>query len=155
MMMMMSEHWQIKHELIWLKSSPVFSMGRLDYDYRHEPILFGWKKKHKFYGNGQFKNSIWEIPKPSKSELHPTMKPIALIENAILNSSQNSDIVMDVFLGSGSTLIASEQTDRTFLGCELDPIYIDVILRRYHKLYPNKEIKCLNRSFDFGKLFNA
>src|SRR3989304_2881075 len=67
MMMMMSEHWQIKHELIWVKSSPVFSMGRLDYDYQHEPILYGWKKKHNWYGQGKFLKSIWEIPKPIKS----------------------------------------------------------------------------------------
>jgi len=151
---MMSEHWQVKHELIWLKSSPVFSMGRLDYDYKHEPILFGWKKKHNFYGNGQFKNSIWEIPKPSKSELHPTMKPIVLIENALLNSSKTNDVCLDLFLGSGSTLIACAQTNRILYGCEIEPLYIDVSLRRYHNLYPDKEIRCITRKdFNFKKLY--
>ena len=131
MMMMMSENWQIKHELIWIKSSPVFSMGRLDYDYQHEPILYGWKKKHNWYGNGQFLKSVWEIPKPSKSELHPTMKPIELIQNAILNSSKEEDIILDLFLGSGSTLIAAEKTGRICYGMEIDPHYCDVIIKRW------------------------
>ena len=131
MIMMMSENWQIKHELIWVKSSPVFSMGRLDYDYQHEPILFGWKKKHNFYGKGKFLKSIWEIPKPSKSELHPMMKPIELIVNAIQNSSKEEDIILDLFLGSGSTLIAAEKTNRICMGCELDEHYCDVIIQRY------------------------
>jgi DNA modification methylase len=131
-------------------------MGRLDYDYQHEPILFGWKKKHNFYGKGQFLKSIWEIPKPSKSELHPTMKPIALIENALLNSSKTNDVCLDLFLGSGSTLIASEQTNRTAFGCEIDSVYIDVILRRYHNLYPDKAIECLtNKKFNFKKIFEV
>jgi DNA modification methylase len=131
MMMMMSENWQIKHELIWVKSSAVFSMGRLDYDYQHEPILFGWKKKHNFYGNGQFTKSIWEIPKPNKSDLHPTMKPIELIANALLNSSKESDNVLDLFLGSGSTLIAAHKLGRICYGCEIDQHYCDVIVKRY------------------------
>lgn len=141
MMMMMSEHWNIKHELIWLKSSPVFSMGRLDYDYQHEPILYGWKKTHKFYGGGQFKKSIWEIAKPSKSELHPTMKPIALIENALLNSSKRGDIVLDLFGGSGSTLIACEQTNRKCMMMEIDPLYCQVIITRWETLTGKKEVK--------------
>src|SRR3990167_4134860 len=131
MMMMMSEKWQVKHELIWVKSSPVFSMGRLDYDYQHEPILFGWKLKHNWYGKGQFLKSIWEIPKPSKSELHPTMKPIELMVNALLNSSMVNDIIVDTFLGSGSTLIACEKTNRICYGMEIDPKYCDVILKRW------------------------
>ena len=133
MMMMMNENWQIKHELIWVKSSPVFFMGRLDYDYRHEPILFGWEKKHNFYGRGEFKNSIWEIPKPNKNDLHPTMKPIALITNALQNSSKSEDIILDVFGGSGSTLIACEQLNRKCYMMEIDPVYIQVILERYVK----------------------
>lgn len=140
MMMMMSENWQIKHELIWLKSSPVFSMGRLDYDYKHEPILFGWKKKHNFYAKGEFLNSIWEIPKPSKSELHPTMKPIRLIENALLNSSINKNIILDLFLGSGSTMIACEKLHRRCFGMEIDPIYCDVIVKRWEE-YTGKKAK--------------
>ena len=131
MMMMMSEHWQVKHELIWVKSSPVFSMGRLDYDYQHEPILYGWKKKHNWYGKGQFLKSIWEIPKPNKSDLHTTMKPLALMENALMNSSLENNICIDFFLGSGSTLIACEKTNRICYGMEIDPHYTSVILDRW------------------------
>ena len=143
MMMMMKENWQIKHELIWVKSSPVFSMGRLDYDYQHEPILFGWKKKHNFYGKGKFLKSIWEIPKPSKSDLHPTMKPIELIENALLNSSVNDNIVVDIFLGSGSTLIACEKTGRVCYGMEIDPHYCSVIIERYKKWCADNGRECI------------
>jgi hypothetical protein len=141
MMMMMSEHWQIKHELIWVKSSPVFSMGRLDYDYQHEPILFGWKKKHNFYGGGQFLKSIWEIPKPSKSELHPTMKPVELMENALLNSSQSTQICLDLFGGSGSTLIACEKTGRQCRMMEIDPLYVQVIIDRWEAFSGKKAVK--------------
>ena len=140
MMMMMSEHWQVKHELIWVKSSPVFSMGRLDYDYQHEPILFGWKKKHNFYGKGEFLKSIWEIPKPSKSDLHPTMKPIALIENCLLNSSKENDLIIDPFLGSGSTMVAAHQLNRKCFGIEIDEKYCHIILDRMLKLDPTIEI---------------
>ncbi len=141
MMMMMSQHWQIKHELIWVKSSAVFSMGRLDYDYQHEPILFGWKKKHEFYGNGQFTKSVWEIPKPNKSDLHPTMKPIALIENALQNSSRLNDNILDLFGGSGSTLIACEKLGRRCYMMEIDEHYCDVIRTRWEAFTGKKAVK--------------
>lgn len=139
MMMMMSIHeagWKVKHELIWVKNNHV--LGRTDYFYKHEPILYGWNKKHKFYGNGEFDKSVWEIPKPQKSDLHPTMKPIELIANAILNSSKSDDVIVDVFGGSGSTLIACEQTNRTCYMMELDPHYCDVIIDRWEKLTGEK-----------------
>jgi len=134
MMMMMKEHWQVKHELIWLKESPVFSMGRLDYDYKHEPIMYGWKKKHKFYGNGEFTNSIWQIERNKDKKVHPTMKPIPLISNAIKNSSKHNDIILDLFGGSGSTLIACEQLNRVCYMMEIDPYYCSVIIERFEKL---------------------
>lgn len=132
MMMMMeaaSECWKVKHELIWVKNNHV--LGRTDYFYKHEPIMFGWAETHKFYGKGQFNKSVWEIDKPAKSDLHPTMKPIRLIENAILNSSAENDCVMDLFGGSGSTLIACEQLNRTCYMMEYEPHYIDVIIKRW------------------------
>lgn len=141
MMMMMSAYWQVKHELIWVKSSPVFSMGRLDYDYQHEPIIYGWKKKHNFYGKGKFLKSVWNIPKPSKSELHPTTKPIELIENMLLNSSLKNNIIIDLFLGSGSTMVAAHQLNRKCYGMELDPKYCQVIIDRMKKLAPDIIIK--------------
>jgi len=133
MMMMRDSGWQVKHELIWVKNSPTFSMGRLNYDYQHEPILYGWKKTHKWVGKGKFNKSIWEIDKPRKCDLHPTMKPIELIENALLNSSEKNDLILDLFGGSGSTLIACEKNNRKARLMELDPHYCDVIRRRYTK----------------------
>lgn len=130
--------WQVKHELIWVKSQPTFSMNRLDYDYKHEPILYGWKKTHIFYGKGQHTKSVWEIEKPRESKLHPTMKPIELISNAVLNSSKENDVVLDVFGGSGSTLIACEQLNRSCYMCELDPRYIDVIIQRWEEFTGQK-----------------
>lgn len=134
MMMMADACWQVKHELMWLKNQPTFSMGRLDYDYKHEPIMYGWKKTHNFYGKGKFTKSVWEIDKPRESKLHPTMKPIELIANALENSTKENDCVLDVFGGSGSTLIACEQLKRKCYMCELDPHYVDVIIQRYINL---------------------
>jgi DNA modification methylase len=131
MMMMRDSGWQVKHELIWVKNSPTFSMGRLNYDYQHEPILYGWKKTHKWVGKGKFNKSIWEIDKPRKCDLHPTMKPIELIENALLNSSEKNDLILDLFGGSGSTLIACEKNKRRARLMEIDPRYVDVIRKRY------------------------
>jgi DNA modification methylase len=132
MMMMMMIHeanWQVKHELIWVKNNHV--LGRADYNYKHEPILFGWKNKHKFYGKGEFLTSVWEIDKLLKNDLHPTMKPVKLVENAILNSSKKSDIILDPFGGSGTTLVACEQTGRVCYMAELSPRYCDVIVKRW------------------------
>lgn len=131
MMMMGRAGWQVKHELMWLKNAPTFSMNRLDYDYKHEPICYGWNESHVFYGKGEQNKSVWEFDKPKKCDLHPTMKPIALIENALLNSSQRGDIVLDLFGGSGSTLIACEQTGRVCRMMELSEHYVDVIIRRW------------------------
>ena len=132
MMMMIKESgWQVKHELIWVKNNHV--LGRVDYYYKHEPILYGWKKGHKWYGKGKFDKSVWEIDKPLKSDLHPTMKPIELIENALLNSSNKNDLILDLFGGSGSTLIASEKNGRKARLMEIEPKYCDVIRRRYTK----------------------
>ena len=132
MMMMIKESgWQVKHELIWVKNNHV--LGRVDYYYKHEPILYGWKKGHKWYGKGKFDKSVWEIDKPLKSDLHPTMKPIELIENALLNSSNKNDLILDLFGGSGSTLIASEKNGRKARLMEIEPKYCDVIRKRYTK----------------------
>lgn len=137
MMMMDKAGWQVKHELIWVKNSPTFSMGRLDYDYQHEPICFGWNKGHKKIGKGKFTKSVWEIDKTRKDSDHPTMKPIELIANAMENSSENNDKVLDLFGGSGSTLIACEQLGRKCYMMELDPKYCDVIRKRYWKFTHN------------------
>lgn len=140
MMMMMQAGIQCRHCLIWVKNSPVFSMGRLDYDYQHEPILYGWKKKHHFFGKGAHTKSTWQINRPSESKLHPTMKPVELIENAVLNSTQKNMVVLDLFLGSGSTMIACEKTGRRCYGIEIDPVYCDVIVKRWAEYSGAKSI---------------
>ena len=115
---------------IWAKQSLV--LGRSPYQWKHEPILFGWKKngKHKWFADRK-QSTIWNFDRPKKSELHPTMKPIALVAYPILNSSMTNGLVLDPFGGSGSTLIACEQTDRTCYTIELDEKYADVIVKRY------------------------
>lgn len=134
---------QLKHMLIWNKNNHV--LGRCDYNYKHEPIIYGWKKKgtHIFYGGGKFKTTVWDIPKPLKSDLHPTMKPVELVANCILDCTKEGDSVIDVFGGSGTTLIAAEQLNRRCYMMELDPHYCDVIIARWEKL-TGKEATKLN-----------
>ena len=126
--------------VIWAKNNATF--GRQDYFWKHEPILYGWREggAHTWHGDNK-QDTIWNVDRPSRSDSHPTMKPIALIEKAILNSSKQEDIVLDLFLGSGSTLIASEKTGRICYGIELDPKYIDVIVQRYVDYTGNENIK--------------
>src|SRR5208337_3359880 len=121
----------VRHQLIWDKGRPTFSLGRLDYDYEHEPILLTWAKKHKKHMKGMFRSSVWNIPNLQKCDVHPTMKPVALVANALLNNSDISDISMDLFGGSGQTLIACEQLQRKGRLMEIDPHYCDVIVQRY------------------------
>jgi len=115
---------------IWKKQSLV--LGRSPYQWQHEPVLFGWKKKgkHNWYSDRK-QTTIWEFEKPKKNGEHPTMKPVALIAYPILNSSLTNCIVLDPFGGSGSTLIACEQTDRICHTAELDEKYCDVIVNRF------------------------
>lgn len=132
MMMMRDAGLPVRHNLIWVKNCATFSMGRLDYDYQHEPIFYTWTKKHHFYGAN--KTTILEHDKPRKCDLHPTMKPISLIADLMENSSKVGDYVMDIFGGSGSTLIACEQLKRRCYMMELDPHYCDVIIDRWENL---------------------
>jgi DNA modification methylase len=115
---------------IWKKQSLV--LGRSPYQWQHEPILFGWKKKgkHQWY-TGRKESTIWEFDKPKKNADHPTMKPIPLLAYPIVNSSMTNCIVLDPFGGSGSTLIACQQTDRICRTIELDEKFCDVIVKRY------------------------
>ena len=115
---------------IWKKQSLV--LGRSPYQWQHEPVLYGWKKKgkHQWY-TGRKESTIWEFDKPKKNGDHPTMKPIPLLAYPIMNSSMTNSVVLDPFGGSGSTLIACEQTDRTCYTVELDEKFCDVIVKRY------------------------
>ena len=115
---------------IWKKQSLV--LGRSPYQWQHEPVLFGWKKKgkHQWY-TGRKESTIWEFDKPKKNADHPTMKPVALVAYPIMNSTMTGCLVLDPFGGSGSTLIACEQTGRTCYTAELDEKFCDVIVKRY------------------------
>ena len=118
---------------IWKKNSLVF--GRSPYQWQHEPCLYGWKKsgKHQWYSDRK-QTTIWEYDRPRSSKEHPTMKPVALMAYPIKNSSMSNCIVLDPFLGSGSTLIACEQTNRICYGVELEEKFVDVIVNRFIEL---------------------
>lgn len=166
MMMMQDSGLKVRHMLIWVKNTATFSMGRLDYDYRHEPIFYTWTKKHKFYGgagNTVFDDtsviekmtkaelqeelrkirdrddtSVIYVDKPHQSKLHPTMKPVKLVARFMHNSSIEGDLCVDVFGGSGTTLIAAEQMGRRCNMMELDSHYCDVIIDRWEELTGEK-----------------
>lgn len=148
MMSLIDAGWQLKHMLIWVKNNHVF--GRCDYHYKHEPILFGWKQNgtHDFYGTSS-NFSVWQIDKPQKSDLHPTMKPVELVERAILNSSKKKNLIIDLFLGSGTTLIAAEKNNRICYGMEISESYCDVICQRW-QTYTNQQaiLEATGQTFD-------
>ena len=129
---------QYKALIIWNKGNHTLSNS--DYMSKYEPIVYGWFNDHLFYGD-RSNFDIWDIPRTQKNDLHPTMKPIALCSKAIKNSSKNEDIVLDLFGGSGSTLIACEQLNRKCYMVELDPKYVDVIIDRWEKFTGEKAIK--------------
>lgn len=138
MMMMKDAGLPVRHMLIWKKDSATFSLGRLDYDYQHESIFYTWTKKHHNYRGGEFRTTVWEYPKSRKCDLHPTMKPVPLVGNCLKDATQEGDIVLDVFGGSGTTMIAAEQLGRRARLMELDPHYCDVIVTRWEKLTGRK-----------------
>ena len=133
MMMMRDAGLAVRHQLVWNKNAATFSLGRLDYDYKHEAIMYTWTKTHHNYREGQFRNTVWDVDKPLHCDLHPTMKPIPLLSAMMLDCSKEGDVILDLFGGSGSTMIAAEQLDRKAYLMELDPHYCDVILARWEK----------------------
>ena len=141
MMMMRDAGLNVRHQIVWNKDSATFSLGRLDYDYKHEAIMYTWTKSHHNYRGGKFRTSVWDIPKPRHCDLHPTMKPVELVANCILDGTKEGDIVLDVFGGSGTTMIAAEQLNRTCYMMELDPHYCDVIIDRWEKFTGQKAVK--------------
>jgi DNA modification methylase len=118
--------------IIWAKNT--FALGRADYHQQFEAMLYGWKAGNQHYWCGaRDQGNVWHFDKPARNDLHPTMKPVALVERAIRNSSKHRDIVLDPFGGSGTTMIAAERTDRQAVLLEIDPAYVDVILRRWEE----------------------
>lgn len=124
--------------IIWNKGNHTLSNS--DYMSRYEPIIYGWFKEHHFYGD-RSNFDIWDISRTKKNELHPTMKPLELCSKAILNSSEKGDIVLDLFGGSGSTLISCEQLNRNCYMMELDPKYCQVIINRWEEFTGEKAEK--------------
>lgn len=184
---MVDSGWLLKQCIIWVKNTIV--MGRQDYHWKHEPILYGWKPgaAHRWYGGRKQAtvveypvglaiskqgdehlltitsgassvvlkvpsyevvyqgteegSTVWRFEKPARNAEHPTMKPVPLVARAIQNSSKPGDIVLDMFLGSGSTLIAAEQTGRICYGLEFDPVYCDVIVKRWEQFTGQKAVR--------------
>ena len=125
--------------IIWAKNT--FTLGRADYQRQYEPILYGWKDGSQHYWCGaRDQGDVWFFDKPRVNDLHPTMKPVELVERAIRNSSKSRDIVLDLFGGSGTTLIAAERTGRSARLMELDPKYVDVIVQRWQDYTGNKAV---------------
>lgn len=122
--------WKIRQCLIWNKNNMV--MGRQDYHWKHEPCLYGWKDGASHVWNSdRTQTTVLEFNRPNRNAEHPTMKPVELMAYQITNNTKGEDIVLDSFLGSGSTLIAAEKTGRICYGLELDEKYVDVIVQRY------------------------
>jgi DNA modification methylase len=123
-------HWSTF--VIWAKNT--FTLGRSDYHRQYEPILYGWPEgRRRYWCGARDQGDVWQIHKPARNDLHPTMKPVELVRRAVLNSSQQRSLVLDPFGGSGTTMIACEETGRAARLLELDPRYVDVIVRRWQE----------------------
>lgn len=160
---------EVRHTLIWVKNVATFSFRRLDYDYRHEPVFYTWTARHNFYGGydttviddnqrledlskedlkdlvhalrGDGETATLYCDKPQQCDLHPTMKPLKLIQRFIYNSSLEGDLVADIFGGSGSTMIVCEKMNRDCVMMEMDPHYCDVIVERWEQFTGEKAVK--------------
>jgi site-specific DNA-methyltransferase (adenine-specific) len=127
----------IASQLIWLKNNHVLT--RQDYSSKYEICFYGWKKKHKYYG--KFSHDVLEFDRLNKNKLHPTQKPVEMLEKLLIDGSRENNIIYDCFLGSGSTLIACEKLNRICYGFELNPIYCDVIIKRWENFTGKKAKK--------------
>jgi DNA modification methylase len=125
--------------IVWNKDQ--FTLGRGKYQNKHEVCWFGWNKSGASFTEDRTLTNVWDFDRPKKSELHPTMKPIQVVENGLNHSSKNGDIVLDLFGGSGSTMVGSHQLKRKGFLMELDPKYCQVIVDRMVKLDPTLEVK--------------
>ena len=132
---------QVRQQLIWNKNH--FTLGRADYHWKHEPCLYGWKEgaAHKWYSDRK-QTTVLNFKKPTKSKLHPTMKPVEMMSYLIGNSTQEGDNVLDLFGGSGSTLIACEELNRICYTMELDEKYIQTIIERWEAATGKKAVLC-------------
>lgn len=131
--------WEVKQCLVWNKNSLV--LGRQDYHWKHEPCLYGWKSgaSHNWYADRK-QTTVLDFDRPSRNAEHPTMKPIPLFDYQIQNNTKKDDVVLDLFGGSGTTLMAAEQNNRTAYLMELDPKYVDVIINRWEQFTGKKAV---------------
>jgi DNA modification methylase len=131
-------HWS--DTIIWAKDR--FVIGRADYQRSYEPMWYGWREgtAHHWCG-ARDQSDVWQIDRPADSPLHATMKPLALMERAIANSSRPGALLLDIFAGSGSTLIAAERTGRRCAALELDPLYVEVILARWERFSGGQAVR--------------
>jgi site-specific DNA-methyltransferase (adenine-specific) len=145
--------WKIRQCLIWVKSSLV--LGRQDYHWKHEPCLYGWKEgASHFWGSDRTQTTVLEFDRPARNGVHPTMKPVELFQYQIENSSPNGGVVLDLFGGSGTTMIACENSGRVARLMELDEKYCDVIVRRWQDL-TGKEAVLESNNTKFNDLIDG
>jgi site-specific DNA-methyltransferase (adenine-specific) len=146
-------NWKVRQCLVWRKNSMV--MGRQDYHWQHEPCLYGWKEgASHLWASDRKQTTILDFDRPSRSENHPTMKPVALFEYQLLNNTKGGDIVLDSFGGSGTTLIAAEKNGRVARLMELDPKYVDVIVQRWQE-FTGKQATLESDGRTFAELGSA
>lgn len=131
--------WTVRECLIWVNNSLV--LGRQDYQWRHEPCLYGWKDGTHLWASDRKQTTVIEMDRPVRNGVHPTMKPVGLFDYQIKNNTRESDVVLDLFGGSGTTLIACEQNGRKSRLMELDPKYVDVIVNRWQKLTGKEAVR--------------
>lgn len=142
--------WNVRQCLIWKKSSLV--LGRQDYQWQHEPCLYGWKDgAGHLWASDRKQTTILEFEKPKKNDVHPTMKPVKLFDYQICNNTKEKDNVLDLFAGSGTSIIACEQNGRICYAMELDPCYVDVIIDRWEKLTGNTAVLLNRKSVDYSQ----
>jgi site-specific DNA-methyltransferase (adenine-specific) len=131
-------NWKVRQFLIWVKSSLV--LGMKDYQTQHEPCLYGWKEGSHLWASDRKQTTILNFDKPKKNDIHPTMKPIALFDYEIRNNTKQDDVVLDLFGGSGTTIMACEQDGRVAYSMELDPRYVDAIVERWENFTGRKAV---------------
>lgn len=140
--------WKVRECLIWNKNA--FVLGRQDYQWKHEPCLYGWKDgaSHEWYSD-RSQTTVIDCDRPMRNGEHPTMKPVELFRYLMENSSKKGDVVFDSFGGSGTTLVAAEETGRVAYLMELDPVYVDVIIKRWQEMTGLEAVR------DDGKTYNS